>query len=161
MIARLILTISPLALLVSCGIRFPELETQDHLWHTEINTPLTKFAQELATTHKELVLKHGEITHIPVTIRNVTETTLVSAGRYPITLNYRWYDGANMLPIEGNRTFLHRPIEANDQESVLATVKAPQSGTCLTLRFSLVQEGITWFSEQNARTLDIPVRLQP
>ena len=61
MIARLILTISALALLVSCGIRFPELETQDHLWHTEINTPLTKFAQKLATTHKELVLKHANL----------------------------------------------------------------------------------------------------
>jgi hypothetical protein len=66
-----------------------------------------------------------------------------------------------MLPIEGERTVLPRPLPPNAQETVLAKVTAPQSGSNLILRFSLVQEGVAWFFSKDATALDIPVTLQP
>jgi hypothetical protein len=85
---------------------------------------------------------------------------LASAGRYPITLSYKWFESGKMLPIEGERTLLLRPLEPNEQETISAKVTAPQSGSDLSVRFSLVQEGVVWFLSKGGRTIDIPARIE-
>jgi hypothetical protein len=163
MFTRYLTIILLLVLLVSCGSRSPELQSQgpEQLQQSAMDKPLARFAQELTTTQKKLALKSGQTTQVSITIRNTTDTVLASNGRYPITLSYKWFDDGTMLPIEGDRTVLPRPLPPDAQEAVLAKVTAPQSGSNLILRFSLVQEGVAWFFSKNATTLDIPVTLQP
>jgi uncharacterized protein YfaS (alpha-2-macroglobulin family) len=126
-----------------------------------MDQPLVKFDQELTTAQKELVFKPGQTLTVPVTVRNSTGTALASTGRYPVDVSYKWFDGRNMLPIEGDRTLLPGPLQPNDQTTVNVKVTAPQSGSDLSVHFTLVQEGIAWFMQKGARTLDIPVHLQP
>jgi hypothetical protein len=151
-----------MALLVSCAGRSPELSSDDvkTTYQIAMDAPLTKFGQELTGDQRTLILKPGETTKIRVTIRNLTNAIIATAGKYPVTLSYKWFDNGQMLPIEGARTFLVRPLAINEQETVFANVTAPESGTNLTLRFSLVQEGVAWFFLQNAPTLDISVQIQ-
>jgi hypothetical protein len=158
--AHLIFALSGL-LLTSCGDRSPEPQTQPSNAVITMDQPLMKFDQELTTAQKELVLKPGQTITIPITIRNTTGVVLSSSGRYPIDLSYKWFDGTKMLPIEGDRTGLSRPLEPNGQTTVNAQLTAPQSGSDLSVHFTLVQEGIAWFMGKGARSLDIPARLQP
>ena len=156
-----IFAICSLALLTSCGTRSPETRTEEPSHAMAMDSPLDRFDQELTTPQKQLVLKPGQTVVIPVTVRNLTGLSLISTGRYPITLSYRWFENGKMLPIEGNRSVLPRPVKPNEQETVNAKVTSPQSGTDLTLRFSLVQEGIAWFFSKGGQTLDIPTRVEP
>jgi hypothetical protein len=152
-----------LLLLMSCGSRSPELQTNgpDQLQQSAMDKPLVSFSQQLTTTQTGLTLRFGQTTQVPVTVRNTTDRVLVSSGKFPITLSYKWFDAGTMLPIEGERTILPRPLAPGSEAMVLAKVTAPQSGSKLMLRFSLVQEGIAWFFSNGASTLDIPVQLQP
>jgi len=156
---RSILTIYSLPLLVSCGSRSPELRTELQGNAITVDEPLAKFDQELTTPQKEITLKLGQTINIPVTIGNLTGALLASSGRHPITLSYKWIDHGQILPIEGERTLLHRPLEPGKRETVSAKVTAPQLRVDLTLRFTLVQEGVTWFFSKGAPTLDIPVHI--
>jgi hypothetical protein len=158
--SRSFFTICSFALLLSCGNRPSDLQSEAQGSAVSLDKALSKFDQELTTTQKELSVKPGQATTIPVTIRNLTEATLASTGRFPITLSYKWFDEGRMLPIEGERTLLQIPLKPGEQETVQAKVTVPASGSDLTVHFSLVQEGVAWFFTKGGQTLNIPVRLE-
>ena len=155
---RLIGTQVTVLLLVSCAGRSPELQEMGPM---ASDKPLATFVQSLSSTQTTLAMRPSEVTAVPVTIRNVSCAVLDSNGRYPITLSYKWLDGGEILPLEGERTFLRVPLKVGDQQTLLAKVRAPDGGSTLTLRFSLVQEAVAWFVFQGAQPLDIPARLVP
>ena len=155
--SRSFLTVCSFALLLSCANRSSDLESGSAV---SLNKALSKFDQELTTTQKEVSAKPGQAITIPVTIRNLTEATLASTGRFPITLSYKWFDGGRMLPIEGERSVLQIPLKPGEQETVQAKVIVPESGSDLTAHFSLVQEGVAWFFTKGGKTLDIPARIE-
>src|SRR5215831_17482600 len=112
---RLIFAICSLALVTSCGGRSPGLQTEEQGHGLATDSPLARFEQELTMPEKELVLKAGQTTTIPVTVRNLTGVTLSSSGRYPITLSYRFFQNGKMWPIEGDRTLLSGALKAEEQ----------------------------------------------
>lgn len=157
---RSFFVICSFALLLSCGNRPSDLPSEAQGSPVSLDEALIKFDQELTTTQKELSVKHGQTTTIPITIRNLNDVTLASMGRFPITLSYKWFDEGRMLPLEGERTLFRIPLRPGQQETVQAKVTAPESGSDLTVHFSLVQEGVAWFFTKGGRTLDIPARLE-
>lgn len=94
-----------------------------------------------------------------MTIKNSGQEKLVSAGRFPITISYKWYEAGKMLPIEGERTLLPQPLKPGETVDVKVLVVAPAAGKTLTLRISLVQEGVDWFMSNGATPLELPVTL--
>jgi hypothetical protein len=124
-----------------------------------MDAPLKTFSQEITSSVKSLRLKPSESTEVPVIIRNTGQEPLATAGRYPITVSYKWFVGEKMLPIEGERTALSGVLKSNESANVNVKVVAPPSGKSLTLKITLVQEGVAWFLSAGARTLDIPVTL--
>jgi hypothetical protein len=158
---QFVFAILSLVLVAACESRSPELQTTRSNDVIRMDEPLSRFDQELTTIQKELVFKPGQTITVAITIRNITGVALVSTGRFPITVSYKWFDDGKILPIEGDRTLLPMPLHPNDQTVVYAKVTAPQSGSSLVVRFSLVQEGVSWFFSKGGRTLNLPVHLEP
>lgn len=121
--------------------------------------PFTAFSEQITSSIRLLNVHAGDTTQIPTTITNTSGNRWVSAGKYPVTLSYRWFESGKMLGIEGARTVLPRPVDPGQTISVRARVVVPQDGQDLELKISLVQEGVAWFFERGAATLDIPVHL--
>jgi hypothetical protein len=121
--------------------------------------PFTTFSERIASSIRLLNVHAGETTSIPLTITNTSGNLWVSAGKYPVTLSYRWFESGKMLGIEGARTFLPQPVDPGQTVSVTARVVIPQDGRNLELKISLVQEGVAWFFARGAAPLNIPVHL--
>ena len=56
----------------------------------------------------------------------------------------------NVYVWDGMRTALSAPVAAGDSVVVQAAVRVPATAGAFTIRWDLVQEGITWFSGQGS-----------
>lgn len=124
-----------------------------------VNAPLRAFSQEITSAIKSLKLQASGTTELPVTIRNSGQELLASTGKFPITISYKWFADGEMLPLEGERTLLPQPLKPGETVDVKVRVVAPAAGKTLTLRISLVQEGVDWFMSNGATPLELPVTL--
>jgi hypothetical protein len=98
---------------------------------------------------------------IPVRVGNAGTEAWASAGKFPITLSYKWVKNGRMLPIEGERTMLPGVLAPGATVLVSAVVIAPPEAGSYVLSLSLVQEGVTWFISSGATPLDIPTTVAP
>lgn len=125
-----------------------------------LNQALTNFSQQITSSVSTLSVSPGQVLTVPVTVKNTGNNRLASAGKFPITFSYKWFDGGRMLPIEGDRTLLPRPLNPGEQASFNAKVVAPDQGQDLTLKLTLVQEGVAWFMTSGGAPLEIPVKMK-
>jgi len=125
-----------------------------------VEQPLASFRQVLTSTTTRLSLHSKEETKLPVRIQNPGPETWVSAGRYPVTISYKWYRDARMLPIEGERTVLIAPIGPNQSAEASVRVVAPEQTGNFALRVTLVQEGVAWFMLKSNTFLELPVTVE-
>ena len=124
------------------------------------NEALTSFSQQITSSVHNLSVSPGETLTIPVTVKNTGNHLVSTAGKFPVTFSYKWFDGGTMLGIEGERTFLPRPLNPGDEVSFAAKVVAPAGGQHLTLKLTLVQEGVAWFMTSGGTPLEIPVKMK-
>lgn len=124
-----------------------------------VNEPLADYRGRITSPLSSLQAKRGETIKLPVRIMNQTNEHWASIGKHPVTLSYRWYEAGRMLGIEGLRTLVPT-VKPGEEVSLDAQIEIPKEGTDLTLKLSLVQEGVAWFFTRGAATLDIPVKLQ-
>lgn len=127
---------------------------------TGVDAPLANFSERITSPVQNLRAQRGETIMLPVRIMNPTNEQWISWGRYPVNLSYKWFESGRMLNVEGERTLLPRHVKPGEEVSMDAKVEVPKEGTNLTLKISLVQEGVAWFFIRGAMTLDIPVKLQ-
>ncbi len=125
-----------------------------------MDAPLPGFHQQITSSLSSLTAAPGAAFTVPVTVKNTGDQRLVSAGKYPITLSYKWFESGTLLPIEGERTVLPHPLNPGDQVTFDAKVVAPKEGKRLTVKFTLVQEGVAWFIFQGAPGLELNVALK-
>lgn len=92
-------------------------------------------------------------TTAPLVVQNMSNFTW-GAG---VALAYHWYDAAgNVVVWDGARTPL-AGMAPGDLRAVSAPVQGPASPGAYTLRFDVVQEGVTWFSGQGMQLAPIAV----
>lgn len=125
-----------------------------------LNEALTSFSQQITSSVSTLSASPGQALTIPVTVKNTGNHRLASGGKFPITFSYKWFDGGRMLPIEGERTLLPRPLNPGEEVSFKAKVVAPDQGQDLTLKLTLVQEGVAWFMTSGGAPLEVPVKMK-
>jgi len=88
---------------------------------------------------------YGTIT-VPVAVTN-TGTTTWTPGAY--NLSYHLYAASgNVYVWDGARTALPAPIARGGLATLNASVRMPPIAGTFTIRWDLVQEGVTWFSGQ-------------
>lgn len=124
-----------------------------------VDSPLTAFSQEITSPLVRLALKALDTVDVPVSIRNASSMPWSSAGRHPITVSSKWFEGQTMLPGEGPRTFLPGTLNPGEMTNLSVKVAAPASGQNLTLKVTLVQEGVAWFLSAGGSPLTLPVEL--
>ncbi len=95
-------------------------------------------------------------TSVSVRVGNTSTFAWSSSGPNPIDLSYHWYDASgNLVAWDGLRTPLN--LGVGQAATLAATVAAPAVPGTYVLRFDVVQEGITWFSQKGIATLATPI----
>src|SRR3954464_10326930 len=158
-----LLTALAAAFVCSCGGRAPNegpSQSTTPVDPSGVNAPLRAFSQQITSETKSLKLKPAAVTEVPVVIRNTGQELLSSIGKFPVTVSYKWFEAGKMLPIEGERTGLPKPLMPNEVLNVNVRVVAPVSGKSLLLKITLVQEGVQWFISGGATPLEIPVTFE-
>lgn len=106
--------------------------------------------------------------HFAATLKNAGNETWPSKGTgegqtNKVSIAYHWLpaQGDKAVQFEGLRTPLPHDIAPGETVSVNnITVTAPDPGT-YRLQLTLVHEGVTWFEQQGAKTLIVPVTVRP
>ncbi|MBI4671761.1 MAG: discoidin domain-containing protein, partial [Chloroflexi bacterium] len=110
----------------------------------------------LNVTEKGMALNSNVIG--AVTVKNLGSRTWSKAGPANVRLGYRWYNAQgiqiHVTPYAGNFE-----MDADTPPGGAATfsnlvLHAPSAEGMYTLRWDVVQEGVTWFSQQGAETFD-------
>jgi hypothetical protein len=100
----------------------------------------------------------GQTASLPVTITNTGTGTFPVTSSYPVNLGYHWNNAAGVTVVwDGARTKLPSDLPPGQTVTVTAQVVAPANPGLYSLRFDLVQEGVSWFSLKGAAPADFSV----
>ncbi len=121
---------------------------------------LTSFSQEITSSIHELRVEAGVTYTLHITVKNTgTQPWFGSSQSAPVNASYRWLDtDGNVLPIEGNRAQLTRPIvRPGESDDLKLQVMAPPHPGSYVLWISMVQEGVCWFYAKGTKPLALHV----
>jgi FkbM family methyltransferase len=121
---------------------------------------LTSFSQEITSSVRQFRMKAGDAYAVDINVRNTgTQPWFGRTSAAPVNASYRWLDNnGKVLPIEGNRAFLDRPVvRPGESDQLKLSVTAPPDPGSYTLWISMVQEGVAWFYDRGAKPLVLPV----
>lgn len=87
-----------------------------------------------------------------VSVSNLGARALCSAGPFPVNLAYHWFDyrTGDIVLWDGARTPLHPPLACHQTGTYRMHLVAPELPGDYTLQLALVQEGVSWFEEQDS-----------
>jgi hypothetical protein len=111
-----------------------------------------------------LVLKAGKTVAVPVTVRNDGALIWLRGGSNPVHLSYHWErddETGPRLDFDGRRTVLPAAVSPGQTVHLLGGVKAPWTPGHYRLRWDMVCEYVTWFSERGNATADQEVEVVP
>ncbi|MBI2323912.1 MAG: N-acetylmuramoyl-L-alanine amidase [Chloroflexi bacterium] len=95
-------------------------------------------------------------TTVPLRVQNMSNF----AWDTLVNLSYHWYDAAGKVVVwDGLRTPL-AGMAPKEVRSISAVVEAPRTPGSYTLRFDIVQEGVTWFSGKGMLLAPIQVAVE-
>lgn len=95
---------------------------------------------------------------IPITVTNAGSTTWQPGA---FNVSYHMYVASGALFVwDGVRTSLPAAVAPGQSASVNAIVKLPSGAGTYTVRFDIVQEGVTWFSQQGVPTGSVTLQAQ-
>ncbi len=104
----------------------------------------------------------GALVGVPITLVNTSNFAWATGGADPIDLGYHWADAkGNTVVWDGQRTKLPADVAPGQSVTLQANVVAPSAQGTYTLRWDMVQEGVTWFSGQGVKTYDQTVVVGP
>ncbi|HVT94601.1 MAG TPA: hypothetical protein VHD76_17265 [Bryobacteraceae bacterium] len=138
-------------------------KTQTHIGPLQpalIEQPLTDFRGEIRSPWSGVSVTLGETVKIPITVKNLSDRVWLSGGKYPVSVSYVWSDSGKILMAERLRTSFPHPLRPGGEIAMDAVVQVPKRATKLTLKITLVQETVAWFTDRGGASLDFPVRVQ-
>ena len=98
----------------------------------------------------------GETVTATLTLRNAGLLTWRWGGGNPFRIGYHYYRNRRLLPIPTERdlrTDIPQDIEPEESITVAVHIALPLEPGNYTLELDLVQEGVTWFKEQQSPVL--------
>jgi N-acetylmuramoyl-L-alanine amidase-like protein len=103
----------------------------------------------------------GALQSIPITVTNSGNFTWNAGGANPVDLSYHWMDAAGKTVLwDGLRTKLTADVPAGGTQTLQAQLQFPSAGGTYTLKWDMVQEGVSWFSGQGVATFNQSVTVQ-
>ncbi len=127
---------------------------------TNVAGPLIKtYGASYAPAVQTLAVS-GSATTVPIAVTNTSNFTWSAGGANPIHLSYHWNDGAgNAVAWDGLRTSLPADLAPGATANLQASLVFPSGTGTYTLRWDMVEEGLSWFSGKDVRTYDQPVQV--
>jgi hypothetical protein len=102
----------------------------------------------------------GSSATVPIAITNTGNFPWPAAGANPVTLSYHWNDSAGRAVVwDGLRTKLPNDLVPGATANLQASLVFPAGTGTFTLRWDMVEEGVSWFSGKDVKTSDQPVRV--
>jgi UDP-3-O-[3-hydroxymyristoyl] glucosamine N-acyltransferase len=124
------------------------LRASDGAWSMPPLAPASAEAIDVSVVSAPRLVAPGEAFEICVEIANWSRENLTSIGSTPVQLSYHWLgEGGAMLCFEGRRTDLTRPVHRSDRHQQGMIVEAPVEDGRFTLRVTLIQELVRWFTD--------------
>lgn len=120
-------------------------------------------------------LTPGQTVSVAVTVKNTgsgtNALTWTSSGTNPFRLSYHWYQagtqpttaGPNFGAVvwNGEQTTLSGQVRPGQSVTLQATLKAPPTPGSYTLKWDMVHQNVTWFSQKNVPMKDQAVTVNP
>jgi hypothetical protein len=120
-----------------------------------------QFGQEIQLEGSMPRLVINQSVKVPVSVRNTSNFNWAPAGDHPVRFAYHWFDkDKKEIVHDGERTFLSEDLPVGATAKLTATVSAPPNPGDYTLHFTFVQEGVAWFDDKGAKSVDIPVTVE-
>jgi hypothetical protein len=119
-----------------------------HFWRDD-----SWFKARYAFAEAELRLPAGRQSRVKVTVQNTGTLVWPQGGRDPVHLSYHWEKTGPKGPeldFEGRRTPLPRDLGPGESVELLALLRTPPRAGRYRLRWDLVREHVTWFSERGS-----------
>jgi hypothetical protein len=135
--------------------------------------PPEAFRVEWSAPSLTPVLRAGETREIAVTFRNASPVVwpdpgstggeTAGSGAGAVRLAYRWWSSDAPIPVVdyAERTDLSRPLRPGESATLAVRVTVPRAPGEYELQFDLCQELVTWFEPKRAKSLIVPVRVEP
>ena len=108
-------------------------------------------------TERTLQMEARSLNQVPITVENTGALVWPHAGADAVRLSYHFEKTDNRgahLDFEGRRSALPFDVPPGASVRVLGTVQAPEEAGRYRLRWDLVRENVTWFSERGNPTAD-------
>ena len=105
------------------------------------------------------VLETGDSFQLPVILKNTSNFTWSSWGRYPTRFSYRWFKPSGRLSEEPPRTLLPSDVNPGESTTIVATIQAPFLPGDYRLVLTMVREQEFWFSDRMPSSLSIPLKV--
>ncbi len=99
-------------------------------------------------------MNRGQTRSLAVQVTNTGGLTWTPANPNPFRLSYHWFRGAQEVVRDGLRANLAGPVAFNQGVTLNAKLRAPSSPGTYTLKWDMVQEGVTWFRNKGVATAD-------
>ncbi len=107
---------------------------------------------------RSLTLKPGDKIQLKVVIKNISTKTWGPTKESGITLGNHWLNQyGELIRWSDGRVELPRGVAPGEQVVVTLQVQAPVEKDRYLLELDLVEEGITWFKDKDAKTTFIDV----
>ena len=128
------------------------------------NTPLvvtSGFNGGYDQTTTPSVAAIGAVLQLSVRVSNYGARAWPAGGSTPVHLSYHLFAGSAVVVWDGQRGILPTDVGVGPSAVVPSTVQLPGSVGSYTLKWDLVQEGVSWFSSLGVNTLNESVSVQP
>ncbi|MDO8506723.1 MAG: SpoIID/LytB domain-containing protein [Candidatus Limnocylindria bacterium] len=118
---------------------------------TSVAAPLGVLGVQYAVPTPPTTIAANASVQVSVQLTNNGTEAWTTGGANPVNLSFHWYDAAGAAVVwDGARTPLGGDVAVGAARTVAANVTAPATAGSYTLRFSLVKEGIAWFTPSAA-----------
>jgi hypothetical protein len=121
------------------------------------------FGAEYSVGPAPRTVRVGSVFTVPVTVRNTGALTWPHGGERPVHLGSHWEALGRVSVLgdfEGARTELAADVPPGGEANLVATVQGPSAPGDYVLRWDLVQEHTTWFSERGNDMPSQPVKVE-
>lgn len=114
------------------------------------------YGASYAPAEGTLALRPGEVRTTDVRVTNTGRLTWTAADDV-FHLAYHWYDTDRRKLEDGRRTLLPRAVAPGETVTLRAELQAPAREGRYLLAWDMVQERVTWFSDQGLAPAVVPV----
>lgn len=131
----------------------------EHPIHSRSASTLNKWNAAFLAHDTPVAMAAGQTVRVNLHVKNAGLAVWKRGGEHAVHIGYKWFNitGQQQRDVEDRRTALPADITPNQETSFSAILVAPRTPGTYSLRWDLIVEGITWFTEDGSPPFVLPV----